>query len=203
MSKLIQFFSTVLTEVSGGADGGERAVRERLLPPLRRVDPVWQREPDLPLGELHAVGPLELARAEGGRADDLDGAGAAAVAPGHLVVELGHGPDELQVAVLAVHVVRARPGIVAEPDAVVLHDAAVLLDDFDAVEDLAGRLLHLAELAHEVPELGLGGDGVGGEDDHAVGLGVGILLGRGLAADDLILAHQSGCGHDLLTNRVV
>ena len=146
-------------------------------------------------GELLSIGAVELARLEGRSADDLDGTGTASVAPGHLVVKLGHGTSELEVAVLAVHVVRARAGIVAKPDSEVLHGAGVLLHDLDAVKDLASGLLHLAELAHEVPELGLGGDGVRGEDDHAERLGVGVLFSGGLAANHLVLSHESSGSH--------
>lgn len=53
--------------------------------------------------------------------------------------------------------------------------------------DLAGRLLDLAELAEEVPEARLGDDLVRGKDAHPVELGLGLLLRRQLAADDLVL----------------
>ena len=54
-------------------------------------------------------------------------------------------------------------------------------------DDLTGRLLDLAELAEEVPEAGLGDDLVRGKDAHPVELGLGLLLRRQLAADDLVL----------------
>lgn len=47
-----------------------------------------------------------------------------------------------------------------------------------AVDDLPGRLLHLPQLGHKVPEAGLGHHVVGGEDPHAVE-GRGRVLGRG------------------------
>lgn len=154
-----------------------------------------QGELNLSLSKLHSVRPLEVFGGHGGGTDDLNGARAGAVTAGHLVVELGDGAGELEVAVLAVHVVGAGAGVVAEPDAVVLDGAGVLLGELYAVEDLAGGLLHFAELAHEVPEFGLGHRGVGGEDDHAVGFGVGVLVGAGLAAHYLVLAHFSGDSH--------
>ena len=184
-----------LTKVSGGTLSGEGTVRKRLLPTLGRIDTVGERELDIRGGELHTIGTVELARLEGRSADDLDGAGTASVASGHLVVKLGHGTSELEVTELAVHVVRARAGIVSKPDSEVLHGAGVLLHDLDAVKDLSSCLLHLAELTHEVPELGLGGDRVGGEDDHAERLGVGVLLGGSLAANHLVLPHESSGGH--------
>ena len=152
-------------------------------------------ELDVLLGELHAVDAAEVLGAEGGRPDDLDGPGTAAVAAGHLVVQLGDGASEGQVAELAVHVVRAGAGVITEPDAVVLDDAGVLLGDLGDVEDLSGRLLHLAELVQVVPELGPGDDGVGGEDDHPVGLRVGVVVGGHVPADDLVLTHLSRDGH--------
>lgn len=47
-----------------------------------------------------------------------------------------------------------------------------------AVDDLPGRLLHLPQLGHKVPEAGLGHHVVGGEDPHAVE-GRGRVLGGG------------------------
>ena len=85
--------------------------------------------------------------------------------------------------------------VITEPDPVVLDGAGILLGELDAIEDLAGGLLHFTELTHKVPEFGLGDGGVGGEDDHAVGFGVGVFVGAGLAAHDLILAHFSGDRH--------
>ena len=152
-------------------------------------------ELDVALGELHAVGAAEVLGAEGGGADDLDRSGTATVTAGHLVVQLGDGTGEGEVTELAVHVVGAGAGVVTEPDAVVLDDARVLLGDLGAVEDLTGGLLHLAELVEVVPELGLGDDRVGGEDDHPVSLGVGVIVGGHVPADDLVLTHLSRDGH--------
>lgn len=45
----------------------------------------------------------------------------------HALTHLVHGAGQGEVPVLAVHVVRAGAGVVAEPDAVVLDDASVLL----------------------------------------------------------------------------
>ena len=115
---------------------------------------------------------------------------------GHLIVQLGHGTGEFQITVFAVHIVRAGSGVVAEPNSIVFDDARVLLDEFDAVENFTSRLLHLTELTHKVPKLGFGRDGVGCEDDHAVGFGVGVVFGGSLSADHLILAHLTGGSHD-------
>ena len=152
-------------------------------------------ELDVALGELHAVGASEVLGAENGGPDDLDGSGTAAVTAGHLVVQLGDGTGEGEVTELAVHVVGAGAGVVTEPDAVVLDDAGVLLGDLGAVEDLTGGLLHLAELVEVVPKLGLGDDRVGGEEDHPVSLGVRVIVGGHVPADDLVLTHLSRDGH--------
>mmetsp|Transcript_18273 Transcript_18273/g.52263 ORF Transcript_18273/g.52263 Transcript_18273/m.52263 type:complete len:207 (-) Transcript_18273:40-660(-) len=184
-----------LIEVGGGSYSGEGAVGQGLLSALGGIDAVGEGELDVALGELHAVDASEVLGAEDGRSDDLDGSGATAVTAGHLVVELGDGPGEGEVAELTVHVVGAGAGVVTEPDAVVLDGAGVLLGDLGAVEDLAGGLLHLAELVQVVPELGLGDDGIGGEDDHPVSLRVGVIIGGHVPADDLVLTHLSRDGH--------
>lgn len=54
-------------------------------------------------------------------------------------------------------------------------------------DDLAVNLLDLLQLAHEVPEAGLGNDLVGGKEAHAEKLGGGILLGGEVATDQLVL----------------
>jgi hypothetical protein len=159
-------------------------------------DAVRQGELDLGLGELCGVDAEEVLGGDLCRADDLYGAGAGTVSASHFVVELRDGAGELDIPELAVHVVRSRAGRVTQPNAVVLDDAAVLLHELDAVQDFTRRLLHLAELVHVVPEFRLGDRRVGGKDDHAVGLGVGVFLVGGVAADHLVLAHQSSNSHD-------
>lgn len=56
-----------------------------------------------------------------------------------------------------------------------------------AVDDLPGRLLHLPQLGHEVPEAGLGHHVVGGEDPHAVQRGGGVLGGGQQPPNDFVL----------------
>lgn len=53
-------------------------------------------------------------------------------------------------------------------------------------DNLAIRLLDLAELHEEVPESGLGNDRVRGEDSHAVELWGGVGLGGQVTPDNLI-----------------
>lgn len=153
-------------------------------------------EPDLLLCKLSTVGPLELTSTEGSGTDDLDGTRTTTVTSSHLVVKLRHSSRELQVTVLAVHVVGSRARVVTEPDSVVLDGTGVLLNNLDAVKNLSSGLLHLTELTHEVPELGLGSNRVGSEDNHAVSFGVGVLVSSSLTADNLVLAHFSSSSHD-------
>ena len=42
---------------------------------------------------------------------------------------------------------------------------------------------------HEVPVAGLSSDGVGGEESHSVDLGLGIVLSRESATDDVIVVN--------------
>ena len=155
-----------------------------------------EREPDVLLGKLSSIGPPKFTGTDRSSADDLDRPRTTTVTSSHLVIKLRHGSSELQVTVLAVHVVGSGARVVTEPDSVVLDGAGVLLDKLDAVKNLTSGLLHLTELTHEVPELGLGSHRVGGEDNHTVGLGVGVLLSGSLTADHLVLAHDSSSSHD-------
>lgn len=54
-------------------------------------------------------------------------------------------------------------------------------------DDLTVGLLDLLKLRQEVPEPGLGHDGVGRKDAHAVELGRGVGLGGQVTPDDLVL----------------
>ena len=69
--------------------------------------------------------------------------------------------------VLAVHVVGAGPGVVAQPDAEVLNLQRLPLLDLLHGHDLARGLLELPQLPQEVPEAGLGHNGVRSEDPHS------------------------------------
>ena len=60
-------------------------------------------------------------------------------------------------------------------------------------DDLAVRLLDLAELAEEVPEPRLGNDIVGRKNAHAVDLGGRVGLAGEVAADDLVFLEASWC----------
>ena len=155
------------------------------------------RKGELDLGRsvLHTIVTLQISRLDGSRTDDLNGTRTGPVSAGHLIVQLRDGACKLDVAKLAVHIVSSRSTVVTQPDAVVLDDTVVLLDEFDAIDNFTCGLLHLTELMHVVPELGLGNHLVGGKDDHTVGLGVGVIIGGSLSADHLVLLHESGDSH--------
>lgn len=76
----------------------------------------------------------------------------------HTLVALGDGACGGQVQVLSVHVVGATAGVVAQPDAKVLHPKGGFFEHLPTVNDFPWRLLHLLQLRHKVPETGLGDD---------------------------------------------
>lgn len=121
----------------------------------------------------------------------------------HVLVHCMDGIRAAHFPVLFVHVVRARAGIIAEPDAKVLDleralfmDLALLVQAHSQLffriylikaDNLAIGLLDLAELHQEVPESRLRDDRVGREDPHAVQLRGRVCLRRQMAPDDLVL----------------
>ena len=94
-------------------------------------------------------------------------------------------------AILLVHVVGARARIVADPDAEVLDlEGPFLMNDVEG-DDLAVRLLDLAQFHQEIPESRLGNYGVGSEDAHAVELWGGVGFGGQVPADNLVLCEAT------------
>ena len=59
------------------------------------------------------------------------------------------------------------PGIITKPDSEVLDLQRLLLADLLNRDNLASGLLELPQLPQEVPEAGLGHDGVRSEDPHS------------------------------------
>lgn len=141
----------------------------------------------------------------------MDGAEARTVTGGHVLVEGLDGVGAAHLTELLVHVVGTGAGVVTNPDAEVLDLERALLVDLRAdqysfrpcmkplstyhvqADDLAVGLLQLAELSHEVPEPGLGNNGVGRKDAHAVQLGRGVRLGGQMTPNDLVLS-KTPCG---------
>jgi hypothetical protein len=128
---------------------------------------------------------------------------ARSVAGSHILVESVDSGNTGHLTVLLVHVVGAGARVVADPDTEVLDLLGALLVDLRIVsallrfvllaqkcvascavfcthlvyrDDLAVRLLDLAELAKEVPEPRLSDDLVGRKNAHTVDLGVGVGL---------------------------
>lgn len=158
---------------------------------------VGKWELNIGLSELHAVDTLQVLGSNCGCADNLDGSWTGAVATGHFVVKLGDGSGQGNISEFTVHIVSTRSGRISQPDTVVLDDSVVLFDDLYAVQDFTGGLLHLSELVHVIPELGLGNHSVWCEDDHAVSLRVWDIIGGSLSAHNLKLLHNSGDSHSI------
>ena len=106
----------------GGEEGRSELLRLRAVLAVRKSElQVLVREHDV------LVSSQLLVRHHGGL-DDLDRSVASAVRSGHLLVALLHSTKERRVTVLLVHVVSAGAGVVAQPDAVVLHLLVLLVD---------------------------------------------------------------------------
>ena len=146
-----------------------------------------QWEFDRRLGELHGVATFQVLGFDDPGADNLNGTGSGSVSTGHFVVELRDGAAEGHVTELPVHIVRARSGGVTQPNSVILDDPCVLLFDFNAIHNFTRRLFHFTELMHVIPEFGFGNHRIGGEQEHAVGFWIGMIVGGGLATNHLIL----------------
>lgn len=156
---------------------------------------VRKRELDICTSILHGVDTFQFRSRNNGSADNLDRTRTSAVATSHLIVQLTDSSSELDVSELTVHVVSARSRRVSQPNAIVLDRTAVLLHNLYTVKDFTSGLLHLSELMHVIPELGLCDDRVWGKDDHSVSLWVGVLLIGGFSAHHLVLTHDSGDSH--------
>jgi hypothetical protein len=198
--KLIFFkFVRNLSKESSRANSREGAVGQCLLSALSAGNTVGKRKLDSGLGELHTAGTLEVLGTNSCCSDDLNGTRTSAVATSHLVIQLGDGTSQGNIPELSVHIVSTTSRGVTKPDSVILDNARILLNNFDNIQDLTSSLLHLVKLMKVIPKFGLGDDLVGGEDDHPVGFRVGVINGGSLAADHLILAHESSNSHSEVT----
>lgn len=113
-----------LLEVGVGATHGEGDEA------LAVLDALGQRELDLGVVELFDLGPAAAGCLQDLHFDDLDGVSTRAMAGSHVAVALGHGAANGKVAVLAVHVMCSRAGVVAQPHTEVLDLQGRLLGDF-------------------------------------------------------------------------
>lgn len=156
------------------------------------LDAVVGEEGELDLGRVELLDPGAAALRVGDGLDthDLNLRIAGAVAGSHVVVGLGDGAGLGDVAELLNHGgVAALLGVVDQGDGVVASGDLLVADDV-AGEDVALGGLDLVLVVHEAPEAGLGDDVVGGEDLVLEDGGVGVLLGGGFAADDLVVLEE-------------
>jgi len=127
------------------SESGRSLSAEQLLGVLLG-DTVGEREAQVLGDELADVGSLDvLGLLDLSNAEDVDGPEAGTVAGSHVGVEGLDGRNSGQLAVLLVHVVRARAGVVSEPDTEVLDLLGVLLVDSLDADNLTGGLLDLSE----------------------------------------------------------
>lgn len=84
---------------------------------------------------------------------------------------------------------------ITNPDAVVFDNSVVLFHNLNDIQDFTSGFLHFTELMHVIPELGLGNHRVGGEDNHPVSLRVRLVFRGGLAANHLVVLHNTGDSH--------
>ena len=82
---------------------------------------VGQRELDLGVVEVFDGWPAALAGWDLLHLHDLDGVGLGMMPGTHVSVALGDSAHDVQVLVFPVQVVGATPGVIAQPDAEVLH----------------------------------------------------------------------------------
>ena len=139
----------------------------------------------------------------------------------HVLIQRHDGITAGHLAVLLVHVVRARTRVVADPDTEVLDLERVFLMDLlipinnqsstisllrftneshartrkthlIQAHDLAVGFLDFSQLGEEIPETTLGYDIVRSEDAHAVELRCWVGIGRQMPTDDLVFL-QATC----------
>jgi hypothetical protein len=104
----------------------------------------------------------------------------------HILIQCLDSIGAAQFSVLLVHVVSARARVVTNPDAKILDlERALLMDDIEG-HNLASGFLDFSQLLEEIPESGLGNDGVGCENTHAVEFGGWVVVSWQMAANDLV-----------------
>mmetsp|Transcript_18687 Transcript_18687/g.38640 ORF Transcript_18687/g.38640 Transcript_18687/m.38640 type:complete len:208 (+) Transcript_18687:127-750(+) len=184
-----------LSKERGGTVLGVSSAGKSLLTTLSRGDSVWQREFDFVTDKLHWVVTFQVFVCDNSRSDDSDRARSCTVSAGHFIVQLAHGANQFHITEFTVHIVRTRARIISQPDSVILHCSRVLFDQFDTVQDFTSSLLHLTKLVHVIPEFRFGNNGVGGENNHAVCLRVGVVVGSRVATDHLELLHHASDSH--------
>ena len=116
--------NSLTTECAGllGEEGRSELLR------LRAVLAVRQSELHVLVREHDVLVSSQLLIGHHSSLDDLNRSVASTVGSGHLLVALLHSAEESSITVLLVHVVSAGAGVVAQPDAVVLHLLVLLVD---------------------------------------------------------------------------
>ena len=152
---------------------------------------------DLRIGELHPVDTSEVGRLDDIGSNDLNRSRTGTMTTGHFIIQLGHGTRQGNISEFAIHVVSATSRVVPEPDPIVFDNARVLFYQLNTVQNFTSCLLHLTKLMHIIPEFRFGNDWVGCEDKHPVRLRIGVVFRRGLAADHLILFHDTRNRHSV------
>jgi len=165
------------------------------------LDSVRQRELDPAVHKLLEVLGSQLGCLDDLHLHDLDRAGSCAMTCTHVTVALGNGAGSRQVAILAVHVVRAAARVVAQPDAKVLNGRRSLLVHLLTEEDLALSLLNLSQHGRKVPVARLGLRSVRRKDAHLVDGRCPLLVRRHHPTNHLVLLQSSRGPHGCCTKK--
>lgn len=95
---------------------------------------------------------LVLHSGSNARVSYVNGPETGTVTSSHILVQRLNRIGSCHLSVLLVHVVGARPGVVADPDTEVLDLEGALLVDLVESNDLTVGLLDLAQFHQEIPE---------------------------------------------------
>jgi hypothetical protein len=147
-------------------------------------DSSWEWELDVRVVHLFVLWSSALVRFDLFSSEDLDGTWSSSMPGGHFSVHLGHGQWERDVSVLSVHVLTGTPGVVPDPDAVVLDASWVFFVDFSALDNLSDLLVDFLVVRQKFPESRLGGNRVWSKDLLFEQLGVWLHGRRQLSPDD-------------------
>jgi len=156
---------------------------------MRFANTVRKREAKARLKKLLDVRPANIFRLLNlDNAEDMDRPETGTVASRHVLIKRFYSVRASELTELLVHVVRSGARIVTNPYAKILHFQRLLFVDDVHSDYLSVGLLDLLQLSQEIPETRFGDDIIGREDTHAVNLGIGLILRREVAADDLIFS---------------
>ena len=143
---------------------------------------------------------LQILIGNHGGLDDLNRTITSTVSSSHLLIALLHSSEQSRITVLLVHVVSSGTRVVSQPDSVVLHLSASLVNLRKSAiqvtvaylvdsKNLTSSVLHLLQSVHEIPIAGLGSHRVRSEQSHSVDFRLGVNLRRKLATNDVIVVN--------------